>query len=395
MATLVQEKVEQAVGILNELGIDVWLTFVRETSAAADPALALIYGLDLTWHSALLITRRGERVAIVGRFEAEAAARTGAYPSVLAYDQSIAPVLLAELRRLNPSTIAINTSEDDYNADGLTHGLYLTLLRYLDGSGFEGRLISAEKVISALRGRKTPEEIRRIRAAVQTTHDLYQAVFGYMQPGMSERQVGEFLWAKMDERGVREAWQRESCPAVNAGPESPVGHSGPTELTIRRGQLVHFDFGVRQDEYCSDIQRMVYVLAPGETRPPEAVQHGFETVTRAVQAAVAAMHPGVAGFEVDAVARGIVTSAGYPEYLYATGHQLGRAAHDGAGVLGPLWERYGAAPRYLLEAGQVYTVEPGLAVPGYGYVGLEEDVLVTAHGAEFLGAPQTELILRL
>jgi Xaa-Pro aminopeptidase len=72
---------------------------------------------------------------------------------------------------------------------------------------------------------------------------------------------------------------------------------------------------------------------------------------------------------------------------------LGRVAHDGGALLGPEWEKYGDSPRQRVEVGNVYTLEPGLAVPGHGYVGLEEDVLVTASDAQYLGAPQEKLIL--
>ena len=393
MSTLVQEKVEQAVGILQEHQVDAWLTFVRETTAVFDPVLPLIYGANLTWTSALILTRRGDRIAIVGRYEAETARRTGAYTDVILYDQSIQPDLLRILAQIAPAQIAVNTSVNDPSSDGLTHGLYQLLAGYLAQTPFASRLVSAESVIGALRGRKTPAEVARIRQAAATTAEIYRRTFAFLQPGQTERQVGEFMHRQMQALGVTEAWDLENCPAVNAGPLSPVGHAGPTDIVLERGQLVHFDFGVRQAEYCSDIQRMVYLLRPGETEPPEPVRRGFETVTRAIGAAVLAMKPGVPGMDVDAAARSVVTGAGYPEYLYSTGHSLGRAAHDGGGLLGPLWERYGEAPRYPLEAGQVYTVEPGLAVPGYGYIGLEEDVWVQPGGAEYLSEPQTKLIL--
>ncbi|MFN2303872.1 MAG: M24 family metallopeptidase, partial [Anaerolineales bacterium] len=157
--------------------------------------------------------------------------------------------------------------------------------------------------------------------------------------------------------------------------------------------LIHFDFGVRKDDYSSDIQRVIYVCKPGENKPPIQVERAFQVVVLAIRMAVSEMKPGKTGYEIDKIAREVITKAGYPEYKYATGHQLGRAAHDGGGILGPLWERYGETPNRKLEAGQVYTVEPGLALPGYGYIGLEEDVLVTEEGAEYLGKPQTELIL--
>ena len=121
----------------------------------------MIYGdADLTWQSALIFTKTGESIAIIGRFELETARNVGAYSKVLPYDESIKPVLLQELERLKPKQIAINTSESDVLADGLTHGMYLNLLSLLEGdTPFADRLISAEHLLSSLRGRKSKLEI--------------------------------------------------------------------------------------------------------------------------------------------------------------------------------------------------------------------------------------------
>lgn len=393
MTSLVQEKVTQAVRILREKKIDCWLTFVRETSAGGDPILPLIYGNDLTWISALIITEAGETTAIVGRFEAETALRTNAYDRVIAYDQSIQSALLSVLSDLDPQQIAINYSLNDVHADGLSYGMYQLLCKYLAGTQFADRLVPAESLIAALRGRKTPTEVDLIRAAVNTTLQIYQNTFDFIKLGMTEIQVADYMHAQLDTFRVGPAWDLDHCPAVNTGPDSPVGHTGPTNLHIEPGHIVHFDFGIKRDDYCSDIQRVIYYLKPGETQPPTPVRQGFETVVRAIQQAMAAIRPGIRGKDIDAVARGVVTSAGYPEYLHATGHQLGRTAHDGAGILGPLWERYGDTPNYLVELGQVYTIEPGIAIPGFGHIGLEEDILVTENGAIFLGEPQTKIII--
>jgi Xaa-Pro aminopeptidase len=198
---------------------------------------------------------------------------------------------------------------------------------------------------------------------------------------------------QVDQLGLQTSWQRDHCPAVDSGPDSPVGHAGPTDIVIQPGHLVHFDFGIMQKEYCSDIQRMVYILRPGEDRPPDPVLHGFNTVVKAIQTAAQHLLPGKKGLEIDQIARKTITDAGFPEYMYATGHHIGRTVHDGAGILGPAWERYGDTPNYTIEPGHVYTIEPGVALPGYGYIGLEEDVLVTENGAEFLSQPQVELVL--
>jgi Xaa-Pro aminopeptidase len=395
MSNLILEKVNQAVQILNEKDIDLWLTFTRETSLGGDPILPVIYGSSgLTWPSAVLISRSGERIVILGHFEAENARLTGAFSEVIAYDRGIREVLREVITRLSPRQVAINTSLDDPLADGLTYGMHATLEEILSGLTCAGCLVSAQEIIAALNGRKSPEEIARIRGAVAETEAIFAKTFDFARTGMTEQEIGAFMQAEVRRRGLGFGWVEESCPAVNAGPDSPVGHSGPTGLRVQPGQLLHFDFGVQKDGFCSDIQRVMYFLAPGESEPPQAVLHGFESAVRAVQAAAAAMRPGVSGVSVDTAARGVVTTAGYPEYAYATGHQLGRHAHDGGGLLGPQWERYGGMPSLLLEAGQVYTIEPGLVVPGHGYVGLEEDVLVTEQGVEFLSQPQVELVVK-
>ncbi|HKZ69917.1 MAG TPA: hypothetical protein VJ020_07545, partial [Anaerolineales bacterium] len=124
---IANEKIDQAVALLEKHGIDVWLTFVRETSLSKDPALELIYPYDLTWHSAFLVSRNGDTTAIVGRYDADNVKRLDAYANVIGYDESIRPMLIQELRRLNPKTVALNFSESDPAADGLTLGMKQTL----------------------------------------------------------------------------------------------------------------------------------------------------------------------------------------------------------------------------------------------------------------------------
>jgi Xaa-Pro aminopeptidase len=394
MNQIVLEKTNQIKSILTELDIDLWLTFVRETSANMDPILPLIYGdSDLTWQSALLFTPEGEKLAIVGRFELETAQNTGAFDQVIPYDEGIQSVLLEELHRINPQKIAVNISKNDVLADGLSHGMYLVLMEMLEGTPYEDRIVPAESIIRALRGKKTNTEIERIKKAILSTLKTLEYTFTKLKPGMREIDVAELLQTEVEKLGLYYAWPKNNNPAVNTGPDSPVGHNAPTDLRIEPGHLLHFDFGVKENDYCADIQRMVYFPKPGEKHVPDPVKKGFETVVKAVQAAFSNIKPGVTGLEVDTAARQVVTDAGYPEYKYATGHQLGRLAHDGGGLLGPAWPRYGSTPFMPVEVNQVYTIEPGLMVPGYGYIGLEEDILVTEHGALFLSPPQTELII--
>ncbi len=392
--SLMQEKANQAIEILREQNVDMWLTFVRETSGVRDPVLdLLIGGGDLTWPSALILTKQGGKIAIIGNLEKESIERLDIFDEILGYDKSVRDLLRETIVRLDPKQIAVNTSRNNVHADGLTHAMYEFLKEYLAGTPYADRLVSAEPIINSLRGRKTPAEQERIRRAVEVTEEIFQKTFTFIKVGMTEMQIAGYMHGLMKEYGVDFAWPRENNPAVNSGPNSPVGHSGPTDIKVERGHLIHFDFGVKFDDYCSDIQRVAYVLREGETEAPKEVQRGFAVIRAAVEESRAAMQAGVSGNSIDVIARDIVTDSGYPEFNYALGHQLGRVAHDGGALLGPFWEKYGDSPSQSLEAGQVFTIEPGLAVPGYGYIGLEEDVLVTNEGARYFCEPQREIVL--
>jgi Xaa-Pro aminopeptidase len=195
------------------------------------------------------------------------------------------------------------------------------------------------------------------------------------------------------EFGVAPAWAAEGCPIVNTGPASDLGHTYPSDtIRVEPGHLVHVDLGVRLDGYCSDLQRMWYVRRPGELAPPDDVQRAVKVVVRAIDAGAAVLRPGVRGFEVDAAARKVVVDAGHPEFMHGLGHGLGRAVHDGGTMLGPKWPCHGKNTEKFVEAGNVFTLELGVPTSA-GVVELEEDVLVTTDGCEFLSTRQRELFI--
>lgn len=391
--SLINEKIAQAGGILREAGVDCWLTFVRETGINGDPVMPFLAPGHVTWQSAFIVTAGGEARAVVGQYDKKSIEETGAYARVEGYVQSVKQGLLDTLRELNPSVIAVNYSEDSEVCDGLTHGMFLKLEGYLREIGFENRLRPAEPVISALRARKTAAELERIREAIRLTEEIFDGVGGFLAPGRSEREVAGYVNARLAEGRLERAWEAPTCPAVFSGPDTAGAHYAPTERRVERGHVVNMDFGVKHDDYCADLQRTWYVLRDGETSAPPDVQRGFDTIVRAIEESRRALRPGVTGREVDAVARGIVTGAGYDEFPHALGHQVGRFAHDGTALLGPEWEKYASRPLVPVEKAMVFTLEPRLTVAGYGVATVEEMVVVTDDGAEFLSKPQTQLRL--
>lgn len=390
---LVKEKVNQAKGILKEFGVDCWLTFVRESGITADPSLSFLAASDVTWHSAFIITASGETRAIVGQYDKQTIADLGAYDEVVAYVQSIKEPFLSYLKQLNPGKIAVNFSKGSEIADGLTHGMYLILRDLLAEIGMQDRLISSEKIVSALRQRKTAAELERMKGAIRFTEKVFDEVAGFIKPGRSEKEIAAFMINLMKQAGLVSAWDVNMCPAVFTGPDTAGAHYGPTDRKVEMGQVLNMDFGVKYQDYCSDMQRTFYILQDGETEAPPEVKKGFETILNSIESARKALKPGVQGHEVDAVARNIIVNAGYEEFPHGLGHQVGRFAHDGTALLGPRWEKYANKPFEKIEEGMVFTIEPRLTVPGRGVVTIEEMVVVTKSGSEYLSHPQTELIL--
>lgn len=395
MARLTREKLEQASQLVESSGVDVWLTFVRETAEGGDPVLPLILDGGLTWLSALMVARGGERVAIVGNFDADIVEEGCNWTEVVPYVQSIREPLLNALDRLCGAhpRIAVNYSEDDVKSDGLTHGMYRLLERYLAGTRFEGSLESASGIVSTLRAVKTPEELARIRKAIDQTIRLYDEVSSMVWADMTEMELYREIQEWIDEAGFGYSWARAGNPIVNFGPESFVGHGMPTDrIRLLPGQILHLDMGLVVEEYSSDIQRCWYVTAHEEEVPSE-VQSACDAVNAAIGAAAKSLRPGVQGWEVDAAARKTITELGYPEYLHAVGHQVGRVAHDGGTVLAPRWERYGATPMGVVREREVYTLELGVTVPRRGFIGIEEMVVVTSDGCKFLTPRMTDVPL--
>jgi len=390
---LIKEKVEQAKKLLKEFNTDCWITFVRESAINGDPSLAFLVPADLTLHSAIIVSKDGKAHAIVGKYDQKTVEETGAYNSVVGFVEGIKEPFQSYLKKLNPKTIALNYSEGSEIADGITHGMYLTIFNMLKEIGLEDKIVSAEKIVSALRGRKSDSEIDNIKSAIKVTEDIFDKVTGFIKPGKTEKEIAAFMKSEVEKRNLEYAWEPAVCPAVFTGPETAGAHYAPTDKKIERGHVLNMDYGVKWNGYCSDLQRTFYILKEGESEAPEDVMKGFNTIVNAIESSKQAIKPGVIAKEIDAIARNIVVENGYDEFPHGLGHQVGRFSHDGTALLGPPWEKYAQKPFLPLEERMVFTIEPRLDVPGRGTATIEEMVVITKDGADWLSHPQKEIIL--
>lgn len=389
-----KEKIQQAIAIMNESDTetDLWMVIDKESELMSDPIMDFVVGAGVTWLSFFMFFKTGEKYAIVGNLDAEKFKRMEIFDEIFAYKGTPQDDLLKILNRHAPKSIALNYSIDSPSADGLTYGKYLKLLELLEGTDFKNRFQSSEGIIGKLRGRKSSEEVRRIKKAIQYTLDIYGKISDNVKPGMTEKEVAAFITGEREKLGLEPAWEEDHCPSVFTGPQESGAHSGPTDTKLRRGHVFNTDFGVFVEKYCSDLQRTWYILEKGENEAPKEVLKGFDTIVQSIQNAFDAIKPGVRGIDIDTISRNYIVSQGYKEYPHALGHQVGRSAHDGSALLAPDWERYGKLPFLPLEEGQVFTIEPRLYIP-QGVVTIEEMIVITASGAEWLSQPQKEIYL--
>lgn len=390
---MILEKIDQAVKILNEKDIDIWMTYVRETGNMKDPMMDMIVGTGATWQSAFMICKNGDTHAIIGSLEYENMKTVATYKNIHSYLKSVKEKLVEVLDLLKPAKIAINYSRNSTLADGLTYGLYLELMDHLKDTKHVNAFISSEEIVAALRGRKSNTEVELMKEAIKETLKIFNEVTKFLKPGLTEKHVANFVLDLCNQRGLEPAWDTEHCPAVFSGPDTAGAHSGPTNREIQHGHVINMDFGVKYKGYCADLQRTWYVLYPHEDKAPMEVQKGFEVIKEAITRSAKELKAGKKGFEIDEVARNFIQINGYEEFPHGLGHQVGRLVHDGGALLGPKWERYGNLPSLEIEEGNVFTIEPRLTIPDYGIATIEEEVMVKNDGCEFLSQRQEDIYL--
>ncbi len=242
------------------------------------------------------------------------------------------------------------------------------------------RWVPVEQQVESLRAVKSPGELELLRRAVRIADEAFAAVVPALRPGMTEREVAWRLEAYMREHGAE---GMAFDVIVGSGPNAALPHASPGERRLQAGDTVVLDFGCVYAGYHSDMTRTVIM---GPTVEPRA-REIYDLVLRAQRAGIEAVRPGATGREVDAAARQVIEAAGLGELFgHGLGHGVGLEVHE------PI-PRLSRVSDTVLQPGMVTSVEPGVYVPGWGGVRIEDLVLVTETGCEILTASPKDLIV--
>ncbi|MGE0002567.1 MAG: M24 family metallopeptidase [Fimbriimonadaceae bacterium] len=256
---------------------------------------------------------------------------------------------------------------------GLKSVMFETSLGYATWSDWREKfpsleLVPAGDLMKPLRMVKTEDEIAKIQEACRLADACMEHAKRMLQPGVTEYDVGldiEFFFR-------RNGAEIGFSPIVASGPNSARPHATPGERKFQEGDFVTLDLGGRLDGYCSDITR-TFVIGKATDRHREV----YEAVLAAEQAAISAIRPGMTGKEVDAVSRDLLASKDLAQYFgHGLGHGLGLQVHDPGGL--------STRSTDAIEVGQVWTIEPGVYIEGFGGVRIEDDVVVTDGNARVL-----------
>ena len=241
-----------------------------------------------------------------------------------------------------------------------------------------GRLVPTADLVERLRAVKSPEEVDAVRAAAALAQAALAELLPAVRVGQTEQEVGAALEAGLRRRGSE--WH--PFPTIVAsGPRTALPHARTSPRPIGPGEWLLLDFGAQVDGYCADLTRTVVVGA----RADERQRTVYDLVRAAQLRALQHLRPGMTGREGDALAREVIAARGFGEaFGHSLGHGLGLEVHE-APRLAPT-----ADPPLPLHA--VVTVEPGIYLPGWGGVRLEDDVYLGPDGAVLLSDGRTELV---
>jgi Xaa-Pro aminopeptidase len=252
-------------------------------------------------------------------------------------------------------------------------------------AGARLRWLAAPDLIERLRAVKDADELARMRQSARLISDVWTAAVRHIKPGSSELAVAADIERRIKLQGA-------SGPSfetiVASGPRSARPHARPTPKLLRKNELVVLDQGAILRDYCSDMTRTVFLgrSSAGVRAGARAkVRALYDAVLQAQEAAIAAIRPGISAATVDAAARKVFKQSALERYFtHSTGHGLGLEIHE--------MPRLGRGEETLLEAGMIVTVEPGLYIERLGGIRIEDEVLVTAQGAEVLTSASREFL---
>lgn len=379
--------------------VDAWLVICRENNN--DPLANHIGGENAGGSAAFIFINKPEGFrslvfSPVG--EATALRELKIHDEVIAVERGSSAIVMAAdfLKKEQVKTMAINSSSGNELADGLSYTQRLAIENAF--GNHTTALVSSEELVYEWLSVKLPEEVEIMRVAAQLTADWQVEAYKMIVPGKTtDAEVAKFLKSKMSAFGVKDGWAPDQNPNVNSGPDR--GHSHATDKIIMPGDVIQTDFGIKvYDMWVTDIQRFAYVLNDGETTAPEVIQRYWENSKKGNRIALAAMKPGVSGYEVDKAQREFMKQQGSLPVMWSTGHPVGYVAHDIGPSLGGAQEGRTPGPASLkpLKKGQTFAFDGFFAwkiEDGEKTISVEEMAVVTDDGAVYLIPPQENLIL--